>query len=120
MMKRHLDALPMPVAAPPKKQSTGYGWRIVLLIGILPLVLGAILWGASVLSDSSRVPAELAAAKQASGVMLCDDGKIVHGAGAFFDSLFASGTFRCTSWRMRQTQVDTATGATYWPSSPRR
>jgi hypothetical protein len=119
-MKRHHDLLPMSVAVSPKNQRPGRGWRNVLLIIILPLVFGAMLWAASVLSDNGRVPSELAAAKQESGVMLCADGKIVHGAGEFFDRLLNGGTFRCTSWRMRQTQVDTATGATYWPSSPRR
>ena len=110
----------MPAAVPPKKQSAARGWRGVLLIGVLPLVLGALLWGASVLSDNGRIPAELAAAQQESGVMLCIDGKIVYGAGAVIDRILNSGSFRCTAWRMRETVVDTSTGATRWPSSPRR
>src|ERR1700712_4565619 len=110
----------MPAAVPPKKQRATRGWRIALLIVVLPLVLGAMLVGASVLSDNGRVPAELAAAQQESGVMLCADGKIVYGAGELIDRILNSGSFRCTSWRMRESVVDTSTGATHWPSSPRR
>jgi hypothetical protein len=114
------DPLAMDLAKPRKKNNGVGAWRIALLIGILPLVLGAMLWTASALSDNGRVPAELAASQQESGVMLCSEGKIVHGAGAFIDSLFDSGSFRCTAWRMRAALVETSTGATHWPSSPRR
>ena len=72
------------------------------------------------LGDSSRVPAELAAAAQETGVMVCNDGRIVHGEGAFLDRLFASGRFRCTSWQMRGKQADPATGTVNWPTSPAR
>ena len=114
------DALPMPAVVAPKKQGLVRRWRGALMLAVLPLVLGALLLGASVLSDNGRVPAELAAAQQESGVMLCADGKIVYGAGAVIDRLLNSGVFRCTAWRMRESVVDTATGATHWPSSPRR
>jgi hypothetical protein len=110
----------MPAAVAPKKQRAARRWRGFLLLAVLPLVLGALLLGASVLSDNGRVPAELAAAQQESGVMLCADGKIVYGAGAVIDRILNSGVFRCTAWRMRESVVDSATGATHWPSSPRR
>src|SRR3981189_1086947 len=100
--------------------SAGRAWRIVLLIAPLPLVLGAILWSASALSDSGRIPAELAAARQQPGDMVCADGRIVPGAERFIDRLLSGAPFRCTSWRMRLQIVDPATGPTHWPSSPRR
>ena len=95
-------------------------WRVLLLIAVLPAVLGTLLWIASALSDSSRVPAELAASQQESGVMLCAEGRIDHGTGTWFDRLLDSGNFRCTAWRMRAALVESTTGATHWPSSPRR
>lgn len=110
----------MPVVPSPKNRSAARGWRAVVLLGVLPLVLGAMLLGASLLSDNGRIPAELAASQQESGVMLCADGKIVYGGGAVIDRVLNSGVFRCTAWRMRESLVDRATGATHWPSSPRR
>jgi hypothetical protein len=94
--------------------------RVVMFIVFLPILVGAIVWAASLMSDSGRVPAELAAAKRESGVMLCTEGAIVHGDGSFLDRLFADGRFRCTWWRMRNIQVDTATGTVNWPTSPHR
>lgn len=110
----------MSLTKPRPKSSLARGWRVLLLIAALPLVLSAILWSASALSDDAQIPAELAAARQESGVMLCDGGQIVPGAEAFIERLFSGATFRCTSWRMRATLVDPTTGATRWPSSPRR
>ena len=90
------------------------------MIGVLPLVLGALLVGATALSDGGRIPAELAAARQQPGEMICADGRIVPGAEDFIDRLLSGATFRCTAWRMRRQLVDPGTGATNWPSSPRR
>ena len=72
------------------------------------------------MSDSGRIPSELAAAQQESGVMVCADGTIVRANGSLVERIFGVGTFRCNSWRMRARQVDPATGHTDWPSSPRR
>jgi hypothetical protein len=52
--------------------------------------------------------------------MICSGGAIVRGDGSFIDSLLGAGRFRCMAWRMRRHLVDPATGATDWPSSPRR
>lgn len=96
-------------------------WRIVLFAFFLTLLLWMALWGASLMSDSGRIPSELAAAAQQPGDMVCSDGTIVRGDGSFLASLFtAGGHFRCIAWRMRHRQVNPATGATDWPSSPRR
>src|SRR5664280_1812644 len=94
-------------------------WRVVLFMLLLPIALFAMLWAANAASDSGRVPAALAAAAQESGVMLCADGTIDHGD-SLLDRVFTDGRFRCTSWRMRAKTVDPHTGATTWPSSPRR
>ncbi|MEO8924829.1 MAG: hypothetical protein ABI330_18725 [Caldimonas sp.] len=96
-------------------------WRIALFALCLILLLWVALWGASLMSDSGRIPSELAAAAQQPGDMVCSDGAIVRGDGSFLASIFsAGGTFRCIAWRMRYRQVDPETGATDWPSSPRR
>lgn len=95
-------------------------WRIALFAVCLTVLLWAALWGASLLSDSGRIPSELAAAAQQPGDIVCSNGAIVRGDGSFVDSLFSSGRFRCIAWRMRARQVNPATGATDWPSSPRR
>ncbi|MEO8835644.1 MAG: hypothetical protein ABI364_02785, partial [Caldimonas sp.] len=95
-------------------------FRTVALVVALPLIVAAFLWMASALGDSSRVPAELAAAGQEAGVMVCNDGRIVHGSDSLLDRMLAVGDFRCTSWKMRGKQSDPATGTVNWPSSPRR
>jgi hypothetical protein len=103
------------------KQRETPPWRIALFAVCLTLLLWAALWGLSLMSDSGRIPSELAAAAQQPGDMVCSDGAIVRGDGSFLASVFsAGGTFRCIAWRMRHRQVDPATGATDWPSSPRR
>ena len=56
-----------------------------MLIVSLPLVLGALLYGASVLSDGNRIPGLLAVFAKESGVMYCTEGKIVHGDGSLLD-----------------------------------
>ena len=99
--------------------ATGLG-RTVALILSLPLVLGALLWGASILSDGNRIPGLLALAAKESGVMYCTEGKIVHGDGSLVDRAVEEGTFRCTAWKLRGAQTDTVKGATPWPTSPRR
>ncbi|MDQ2735344.1 MAG: hypothetical protein M3Y55_10235, partial [Pseudomonadota bacterium] len=96
-------------------------WRIALFAACLILMLWAALWGLDLMSDNGRIPSELAAAAQQPGDMVCSDGAIVRGDGSFLASVVsAGGTFRCIAWRMRHRQVDPATGATDWPSSPRR
>jgi len=108
---------PAQTRAPARRR---HPWRIAALATALPLVLGALLWSATALSDNGRIPAELAAARQQPGEMICADGRIVPGADDFIDRLLSGATFRCTAWRMRLQLVDPATGATQWPSSPRR
>lgn len=102
-----------------KAQHSGKTRLVVFAVG-LTLVLWAALWGASLMSDSGRIPSELAAAQQESGVMVCADGTIVRADGSLVERIFGVGAFRCTSWRMRARQVDPATGHTDWPSSPKR
>ena len=99
--------------------ATGLG-RTVALILSLPVVLGALLWGASILSDGNRIPGLLALAAKESGVMYCTEGKIVHGDGSLVDRAVEEGTFRCTAWKLRGEQTDTVKGAMPWPTSPRR
>ena len=102
-------------AAPPNG-----AWRIAFFaVGLVFLIWGA-LWGASLMSDSGRIPSELAAAAQQPGEMVCSDGAIVRGDGSYFANLVGTGRFRCIAWRMRNSRVDPATGATEWPTSPRR
>ncbi|MEO8523545.1 MAG: hypothetical protein ABI460_02385 [Caldimonas sp.] len=94
--------------------------RLVVFAVCLTLLLLAALWGTSLMSDNGRIPAELAAAQQEGGVMVCADGTIVRADGSLVEHVFGVGTFRCSAWRMRAKQVDPATGHTDWPSSPRR
>jgi hypothetical protein len=75
--------------------------RRVMLVVILPLVLGALLWTASVLSDGNRIPGLLAHAAKESGVMYCTEGRIVRGDGSLVDRALEPGTFRCTNWKLR-------------------
>jgi hypothetical protein len=107
-------------ATVPRRNSDA--WRIALFAACLSVLLWAALWAASRISDRGRIPSELAAAAQQPGDMVCADGAIVRGdgSGSFVDSLFSGGRFRCIAWRMRARQVDPTTGATDWPSSPRR
>lgn len=96
------------------------GARLALFAVCLLLFLWAALLAASLMSDSGRIPSELAAAQQESGVMVCADGTIVRSNGSLVERIFGVGTFRCGAWRMRTKQVDPATGHTDWPSSPKR
>jgi hypothetical protein len=99
----------------------GGAWRIAFFAVCLAMFLWVALWGASLMSDGGRIPSELAAAAQQPGDMVCSEGAIVRGNGSLLDSLLSiGGRFRCIAWRMRHRQVDPATGATEWPSSPRR
>ena len=105
--------------------SSGFGFglglgRTLMLVASLPVVLGALLWGASVLSDDNRIPGLLALAAKESGVMYCTEGKIVHGDGSLVDRAVEPGTFRCTAWKLRGEQSYTVKGAMPWPTSPRR
>jgi hypothetical protein len=102
-----------------KRRDTS-AWRMSLVAFGVVLLMSAGLWGASLMSDGGRIPSELAAAAQQPGEMICSGGAIVRGDGSFIDSLFGAGRFRCMAWRMRHRLVDPATGATDWPSSPRR
>ena len=107
------------MTAPARPRAPRLG-RMLILIVSLPLVLGALLWGASALSDDSRIPGLLAHAAKESGVMYCTAGRIVHGDGSLVDRATQPGTFRCTEWKMRGEQTYTVRGATPWPTSPRR
>ena len=95
-------------------------WRAAAFFVGLPVVLFVVLSSLSAASDAGRVPSELAASNRGSAVMVCSEGRIEHRSDSFFDRVFDAGTFRCTAWRMRKTSVDSASGATDWPTSPRR
>ena len=95
-------------------------WRALGLVIIVPVVLGAIVWTANAVGDSNRVPAEISASARETGVMLCAAGSVERDGESLWDRIFAAGTFRCTSWRMRGEASSTTTGAVGWPSSPRR
>ena len=116
----HLD-LPMTAAAKtiPSPSRLGLGRALMLLVS-LPIVLGALLYGASVLSDNNRIPGLLAVFAKESGVMYCTEGKIVHGDGSVLDRAAEPGTFRCTAWKLRGEETYTVRGAMPWPTSPRR
>ena len=94
--------------------------RRVMLTVILPLVLGALLFTASVLSDDNRVPGLLAYAAKESGVMYCTEGRIVRGDGSLVDRALAPATFQCTAWKLRGAGSYTVKAAMPWPTSPRR
>jgi hypothetical protein len=108
------------MAFPSTKHDDVDAWRVAVFVVFLPVVAGSILWVASLLSDSGRVPAELAASAQESGVMQCAEGTIVHGSGSLLDRVVASARFQCTYWRLRAKLVDSATGTVNWPTSPKR
>jgi len=95
-------------------------WRLAAFFIGLPLFLVLTLSMLSAASDAGRIPSEIAASKREASVMLCSEGTIEHSTASFFSRLFDSGRFRCTSWRMRQSPVETSTGAIAWPTSPRR
>ena len=94
--------------------------RAFMLIVILPLVLGVLIWTASVLSDGNRIPGLLATFAKESGVMYCTEGEIVHGNGSLVDRAIEPGTFRCTAWKLRGEETYTVRGAMPWPTSPHR
>ena len=94
--------------------------RRIMLIVMLPLVLGALLWAASVLSDDNRIPGLLAHFAKESGVMYCTEGRIVRGDGSLLDRALEPGTFRCTAWKLRGEGSYTVKAAMPWPTSPRR
>ena len=96
-----------------------FGRKLALVV-ILPLVLGALLLTASILSDGNRIPGLLAHAAKESGVLYCVEGKIVHGDGSLLARAAEPGTFRCTAWKLRGEQTYTVKGAMPWPTSPRR
>ena len=110
----------MTAPKPPSRRQGARLWRAVALTVSLPLVAGALIWGASVLGDRTRAPAALAAAAQESGVMYCTEGALVRGEGSFFDRLVHSARLRCAAWKMRGQQTDSVKGAVAWPTSPRR
>ena len=91
-----------------------------MLVVILPLVLGTLLWTASVLSDDNRIPALLAYPAKESGVMYCTEGRMVRGDGSLVDRALAPATFQCTAWKLRGEGSYTVKAATSWPTSPRR
>ena len=95
-------------------------WRTFMLVFSLPLVVGALVWAASVLSDGNRIPGLLALAAKESGVMYCTEGKIVHGDGSLLDRAVQEGRFHCTAWKLRGVGSYTVKGAMPWPTSPKR
>lgn len=115
MSARSMTALQRPAAVARSRH-----WRTLMLIVSPPLVVGVLLWGASVLSDHNRIPGLLALEAKESGVMYCTAGKIVHGNGSLVDRAFEPGVFRCTEWKLRGEGSETVRGATPFPDSPRR
>ena len=95
------------------------GRRIALIV-VLPLVLGTLVWIASVLSDDNRIPGILAHAAKESGVLYCTEGTMVRGDGSLIDRALEPATFRCTNWKLRGEGSYTVKAATPWPTSPRR
>ena len=77
----------------------------------MPLVFGALLWVANILSESNRIPYEIANSASKTAVMFCTEGKIVRETPAWYDRLVDAGSFRCTAWRSRGGETDQATGA---------
>ena len=110
----------MTPAKPPTRRRGVRLWRALALTVSLPLVAGALIWGASVVGDRSRGPAALAEAAQGSGVMYCTEGALVRGDGSFFARLVDSARLRCTAWKMRGQQTDSVKGVVTWPTSPWR
>ena len=111
------------MTAAPKSPESLSGSRMArtfMLVLSLPIVLGALLYGAGVMSDGNRLPALLAAFAKESGVMYCTEGRIVHGDGSVLDRALEEGTFRCTAWKLRGLETYTVRGAMPWPDSPRR
>ena len=106
-----------PHVARPARSRIG---RTLVLVVSLPLVFGAILYAASILSDDNRIPGLLAHAAKESGVMYCTAGRIVRGDGSLVDRAIAPGSFRCTEWKLRGPGSYTVKAATPWPTSPRR
>ncbi len=94
--------------------------RLVLLIASLPVVTGVLLWAAMIVSDSNRVPVELANSSRQTAVMFCTEGRIVRGSDSWLERFASAGRFVCTAWRSRGGETDPATGAVNWPTSPRR
>jgi len=112
-----------PMSAAAKTVASPAGPRLLrafMLIVILPLVLGALVWTASALSDGNRIPGLLATFAKESGVMYCTEGEIVHGNGSLVDRAIEPGTFRCTAWKLRGEETYTVRGAMPWPTSPHR
>jgi hypothetical protein len=106
-----------PPAARPRRLALG---RAFMLTVSLPLVLGAIVYVASILSDDNRIPGLLALAAKESGVLYCTEGRIIHGDGSLVDRAVEPGTFRCTAWKLRGEGSYTVKAAMPWPTSPRR
>lgn len=107
-------------ALSPARRRIRTATRLGGLVLVSPLVLGALLWLAGLLTDANVVPSALAASARESTVMLCTEGAMRHGDGSLTDRLLNPGTFVCSAWRMRGRQNGNATGAVSWPSSPRR
>lgn len=110
-MKTHLLPQRLPASGP---------LRVLLLVAAMPLVFGTLLWIANILSESNRIPYEIANSARKTAVMFCTEGKIVRESPAWYDRLVDAGSFRCTAWRSRGGETDPATGAVHWPTSPRR
>jgi hypothetical protein len=94
--------------------------RLVLMIGALPVVTGALLGAAMIVGDTNRLPIELANSARQTAVQYCSEGRIVHGSDSWLDRFTQVGRFVCTAWRSRGGETDRATGAVNWPTSPRR
>lgn len=107
-------------AAPKLLRPDDLWWRVAGFVVGLPLILVLALSALGAASDRGRVPSELAASARETGVMRCSEGTIERVDGTFFERLLDAGRFRCTAWRMRQRVFEPTTGATTWPTSPRR
>lgn len=88
-------------AAPP---ASAFG-EFLQIVGAVALLLGGLallLLGVQLMSDSISVGKHLAEAKARRGVLVCQDGRMVHGDGSLRDLILADAYFSCTDWRTLQ------------------
>jgi hypothetical protein len=98
----------------PAQRSRGpddLGWRGLLLSVAFLVGMWILLWGLTLVGDSTRVSTELAASRRENSVMMCMDGIIDYEETGLLsglaERLFGEGYFRCTEWRMRETPKST-------------
>jgi hypothetical protein len=98
------DPAPAPVVLVRQAPSSAFGefLQIFGAISLLLLGLGVLLMGLQAISDNVSVSKHLAEAKARRGVLVCQDGRMVHGDGSLRDLIMADAYFSCTDWRTLQ------------------